>query len=204
MTTAFPLAWPEGWPRTPAARRYHPRFGVSFDQGRRDLYREIEKLGAKSCVVSCNLGLRIDGQPRSDDALRNIPDPGVAVYFQMRERSMVIAQDRYLTVAENMRGIYLALSHLRHLERHGGAHMMERAFGGFARLPPPANGAAEAPPWREVFRVATAGFAVLSAGDLRAIVEQRYRDEAKANHADHERMIIINAAIAAAREELAS
>jgi len=202
VTTAFPLAWPDGWPRTPAHRRVHPRFGVGFDKGRADLYREVEKLGAKTCVLSCNLGLRIDGRPRADDAMKLIPEPGVAVYFQMRERPMVIAQDRYLTVCENMRGIYLALSHLRHLERHGGAHMMERAFGGFAQLPPPSGAAPTTVDWRVELDMAPEGYKAFPKGDQLAIANARYRDMARLHHADHERMIRLNAAIERAREEL--
>jgi DnaJ-class molecular chaperone len=36
-----------------------------------------------------------------------------------------------------MRSIALGVEHLRGLERHGGGAMMERAFSGFAALPPP-------------------------------------------------------------------
>jgi hypothetical protein len=36
-----------------------------------------------------------------------------------------------------MRSAALGIEHLRGLERHGGAFMMERAFSGFTALPPP-------------------------------------------------------------------
>lgn len=54
---------------------------------------------------------------------------------------MVMAQDLYWNVHDNMRSIGLAIEHLRGLvrglERHGGGNMMGRAFDGFAALPPP-------------------------------------------------------------------
>ncbi len=38
-----------------------------------------------------------------------------------------------------MRSLTISIEGLRQMERHGGAHMMERAFDGFAALPPPDN-----------------------------------------------------------------
>jgi hypothetical protein len=37
----------------------------------------------------------------------------------------------------NMRSLTISIEGLRQMERHGGATMMERAFDGFAALPPP-------------------------------------------------------------------
>jgi hypothetical protein len=94
-------------------------------------------MGAEDVVVSSWLPLRNDGLPRADAARMRITDPGVAVYFVWKKRSMVIARDCYTSVHDNLRSIGLAIAHLRGLERHGGGHMMERAFAGFAALPAP-------------------------------------------------------------------
>lgn len=138
MTQIYPLAWPEGWKRVPLhARKAHSPFSTTFDRARQDLLEELRKLGARNVVISSWLPLRLDGQPRSDVARRRIEDPGVAVYFELRGRSMVMARDLYSNIHDNIRSIGLAIEHMRGLERHGGAAMMERAFEGFTALPSP-------------------------------------------------------------------
>lgn len=134
MTQAYPLQWPNGWERA-KSRRTGDHFKVTFDQTRRELYEELTKLKAQHVVVSSWLPLRIDGTPRGDAARMKLPDPGIAVYFELRGRRMCMARDAFETVVANMRSVGLALAHLRGLERHGGAQMMDRAFEGFAQLP---------------------------------------------------------------------
>lgn len=138
MTEAYPLQWPDGWARTPDhARKPYSQFKTTFDKARRDLNAELARLGARDVVISSWLALRNDGQPYADQARRRIPDPGVAVYFTYKKRQMVMARDAYTNVHDNLRSIGLGIAHLRGLERHGGGTMMERAFEGFAALPPP-------------------------------------------------------------------
>lgn len=172
MAEAYPLFWPEGWPRTPDHRRKtHSQFQTTFDRARRDLTEELRKLGAKDVVVSSWLSLRRDGQPYSDQARRRLDDPGVAVYFTLRGRQMVMARDAYTSVHDNLRSIGLGISHLRGLERHGGGTMMERAFEGFAALPAPGT----FDPW------AVLG---LRPGASPDDVEKKFRDLAMKHHPD--------------------
>lgn len=204
MTQAYPLQWPEGWPRTPAyERRHERRFQTSFDATRDALRRELTLFGSKSFVISCNLAAKIDGTHRVARAGQLLEDPGVAVYFDQDGEPRVMASDRFLTPQDNLRSIYLAIMGLRAVERHGGGYMMKRAFGGFAALPPPTEAAAAEKPWREVFAPIPAG---LDNADLLAILNSRYRNRAAAAHSDiggsDQLMIILNAAIAAARAEL--
>lgn len=132
----YPLHWPAGWPRTSwQARKASSPFNTTFDRARRDLVNELRLLGATNVVISTNLPLRLDGYPYADAAKRKIDDPGVAVYFMLRKRPMTMARDGFWSIHDNLRSIGLAITHLRGLERHGGATMMERAFDGFAALP---------------------------------------------------------------------
>ncbi len=169
---SYPLFWPEGWPRTPDGKRSsHNQFKTTFTKARTDLLKELDRMGATNAVVSSWLPLRNDGLPRADSARMRINDPGVAVYFQWRKKSMVIARDVYSNVHDNLRSIGLAVSHLRGLERHGGGHMMERAFQGFMAL--------DAPGRRTCW--ATLG---IQPGVSRDAIDAAFRDLAKRHHPD--------------------
>lgn len=206
MTQAYPLAWPEGWPRTPTGhRRSKYALRCTFDVAREKLYRELRLLEASSCVISCNLLTGRNGAHLTGNADTAIQDPGVAIYFSLDGRQMVMASDVYETPAANLRSVGLAVEHLRGLERHGGGYMMQRAFGGFTALPPPSGGAqAEAVDWRKELGPLPDG---LEKSDMLILAESRYRAKSRDAHTDtggsNERMIRLNAAVAAARAALA-
>lgn len=203
MTAAYPLKWPEGWQRTPDGDRHDSRrFQVTFDRALNDLYADLNRLSAASIVVSSYLPLGRRGEALGGSARTRFDDSGVAVYFFRDEREYVLAQDAFDTPLGNLRSIGLALQGLRQLERHGGAHLAERAFGGFAALPPP-----EKPvEWRGEF-----GLTGIQGDDkdfLLLLAETAYKKLAKSAHPDNggtvERMMRLNKAIEQAREELAN
>lgn len=204
MTQAFPLSWPEGWPRTaPHHRSYNWKLkAATLESARNHLYDQLRMLGAKSVTLSTNIPLRNDGEfyatLRPQDG-----EVGVAVYFQLRGKPMAMARDSFSSVAQNLRSLGLAIEHLRGLDRHGGAHMLERAFSGFSALPPPEGAANFSPNWREIFAPIPEG---LEGEELLTIIEHRYRQKAKVAHSDaggsDEKMLILNAAISTARKEL--
>lgn len=142
LTQAYPLAWPDGWKRTSARDRRRSLFKVTPDKARKNLQHQLELLGATpwTIVISSNVALRQDGQPYADMMRRSSwDDPGVAVYFELDSKRLAMARDIYLTPHENMHALGHAIEHMRGLERHGGWHMVERAFTGFAALPPPTS-----------------------------------------------------------------
>lgn len=188
MAEAYPLSWPEGWARTPAGRRISGgRFNTTFERARSELMNELRLLGAGNVVVSSWLPLRRDGLPYADQARRKLDDPGVAVYFMLRKRQMVMARDAYTSVHDNLRSIGLGIAHLRGLERHGGGTMMERAFEGFAALPAPEKFDA----W---------GTLGLRPGATQDEIEAKFRELAKRHHPDMGGDAVMFHAIQKARE----
>jgi hypothetical protein len=143
QVSASPLTWPSGWPRTPADKRRRSKFQkdrreLSVANGTDRVLAELRALGVKSggFIVSTNLLLRNDGLHRSGQGEPR--DPGAAVYWQLTGKPMnVMAIDHYDRVADNLGAIAATLEALRAVARHGGGMILERAFTGFAALPPP-------------------------------------------------------------------
>jgi hypothetical protein len=134
----YPLAWPAGWKRCHASGGLRPgNFKVDFDKAVRELGHEIERLGGKYPVLSTNMELRIDGQPRRDKGEPR--DRGVAVYFELKGQQKVFACDTFTSVKDNIRAIGLTIASLRAIERYGATAMLERALHAFDALPPPAH-----------------------------------------------------------------
>lgn len=154
MTTipAYPLQWPAGWKRTPGTARTRAKFGkktqapgksypshteLTIAQANQRVREELQRMGIRDSdlVVSTNLELRLDGQPRSGQ--RQPADPGAAVYWRERSADVprCMAIDRYDRVEDNLAAIAATLEAMRAIERHGGAAILERAFTGFTALP---------------------------------------------------------------------
>jgi hypothetical protein len=181
MTEAFPLTWPEGWPRTPSHQQergwqfkqrnstniYGAANLVTFATARDKLYDELQRLGAANPIVSTNHPIDRYGIPT--ESKRRVQDEGVAVYFTLKGRGMVMACDRFDNAAANMRSLGLAIEALRQLERHGGGTMIEKAFTGFVALPAPKS------PW-EVLGVRR--------GASAEEVDAAFRAKAKTIHSD--------------------
>lgn len=156
MTQAYPLQWPNGWPRMSSHGRKRAKFSkgtrvgnswepgsyvrkgeLSISDGTKRIMAELRTLGVYEgqWVISTNLELRNDGLPRSGQ--RQPEDPGVAVYWTRKGKQNVMAIDLYDRVADNLAAVAASLNALRAIERHGGAQILERAFAGFVALPSP-------------------------------------------------------------------
>lgn len=192
MTYAYPLEWPDGWARTPTHQRREMRANrLTFNAILDKTYWELERLSARDVVISSWLDANLRGQPYAEKARRQLEDPGVAVYFTYRKKPMVMARDAFLTVADNLNSLRLAIQYLRGLERHGGGTMMDRAFDGFAKLPHPDKAG-----WK----------VILGNHDNLEDVERSYRQKAKeAAHGTteaerHNEMVRLNLAVDEARQ----
>lgn len=185
MAEAFPLHWPDGWPRTPSHKRRDSRnrWGRgegrkrrpwTFSEARDELFAELERYGAKELVLSSNFRLTQYGLPSKNFGVPE--DQGVAIYFTLKGKQMVMAQDGHTRAEENLRALALVLKYLRGVEDLGGGTMMEKAFAGFEALPAP--GAHVTRSWRQILGVEHHG--PLDAAAINAL----YRNRAREVHPD--------------------
>jgi len=190
---AYPLRWPDGWPRTSAYRRESDnRFrGTSVGRAGDQLMDELRLLGATDIMVSTNVPVKADGLLYADN--KRLDDPGIAVYFTFKKKKLVMARDGFTSVAGNLRSLGLAIEGMRQMHRHGGDLMLEKAFDGFLALAPPDWHKA----WREVFGVKPDW-----TGDIGGL----YREKARNRHPDaggsDTLMAELNVAYKEARQEL--
>src|SRR5215472_5402148 len=187
MSQAYPLAWPQGWPRARKDGKFTTAYarqattGASYksyaritlaEAVKRVLY-ELDRLGVPDgeAIISTNLILRLDGLPRTGQPAP--ADPGAAVYWRRRssEPTRVMAIDRYARVEDNIAAIAATLEAMRAIERHGGAQILDRAFTGFAAIGAPDY----FDPW------AVLG---LRPGASREMIEAQFRQLAKKYHPD--------------------
>lgn len=192
---AFPLSWPPGWRRTKASDRIEARFskgeiryGTPDSNGHKNSWMqkrsltvsdaigrvlyEIGMLGVErgDMVISTNVQTRLDGLPYSN---RNEPqDPGAAVYWRKNGQMKCMAIDQYTKVAGNLAAIAATLTAMRAIGRYSNAEILDRAFLGFAALPPPNRRE-----WWEVLGFGNGGVTLDDA-------TERYKLLAKRHHPD--------------------
>jgi len=191
MIEAYPLSWPEGWPRTHNNDRTFGRFSkqtrqhssagdyswnrkgdISVSEATKRLTIQLDRMGIdrEDIIISTNLKTRLDGLPKSGQ--RAPEDPGAAVYWENAEgNALVVAIDLYTKVEHNLAAIAATLDALRGIERWGGAKILERAFTGFAALEHNPNGR-----WRDIIKYY---------GDNIDDAKQAFRVAIHAEHPDH-------------------
>jgi hypothetical protein len=130
----WPLAWPEGRPRTPVGARKTSRFDVSHNAACANLFAQIRQLGGGRAVITSNMELRKDGMPF---VRQNIADMGVAVYFRHMGCWVCFACDRWDRLACNIHAIAKTIEAIRGIARWGTGDMLDVAIQGFVALPPP-------------------------------------------------------------------
>jgi hypothetical protein len=183
---AFPLSWPPAWKR--ATWRNSSNFGKhSVDGGTSEILRQLKLLGVGdyNVVISTNVPLRNDGLPRSNAPAPS--DPGVAIYFKLKNRPCVLACDKWAKVEDNLWAIAKDIEAQRGRVRWG-VGSVEQAFAGYTALPPP--GETVSATWYNVLGVS-------SDANYETALEA-YRSEAMKCHPDrpggsHESMTRLNA-----------
>lgn len=144
MTQAYPLHWPESWPRhkNPGTSQFKTSLAGALSNVEKSISAFSKDSGKKieSLVISSNVTL---GSQRPADA-------GVALYFTWDGLQTCIAVDRYAKVEDNLQAIHHCLEAERTKLRHGGINLVRAAFRGYAALPPPTTSAAH---WSDVLGV---------------------------------------------------
>ncbi len=166
MVEAYPLYWPEGWKREPS--RQKAPFKTNANKAHAMLLKEIRMLGGSGVIVSSNCPLGAQGKMLFDS---RPADSGVAVYFNLKNRSMVFACDQYESARDNVTAIAKTIEALRGIERWGASDMMERAFTGFKAL-----GAPTAEEWWDILGC--------QPNATKVIIQARYRELARTAHPD--------------------
>lgn len=201
----YPLAWPSGWTRTTARRHaafskqrtvqsgehfYRRKESLTVGDGLSRLDGELRRLGAQQVVISSNLRQRQDGLPIASQAAM-LGDPGIAVYFKLKNKPRVLACDKWFSAAENMAAIAGHIEAIRAVDRYG-VGTLDQAFAGYQALP------AQAASW----------FTVLEFDQpptIWDVIESRFKSLARVHHPDKggnpETMAKINAAYDTAKEE---
>jgi hypothetical protein len=185
MRDPYPLQWPEGWPRAKFRRR--PKFGTRFVEDRDAVIRYLRKRGGSNIAITSNLPVNSKGLPYEAGVIGGGGDTGVAVWWVEKGREQVIACDAWMRAAENLSAIERTLTALRALDRYGCTSVVERAFAGFAALPPGTDSEFIPPqpttkrPWREVIGGA---WPELDPSELLVIARARHRTLIAEHHPD--------------------
>jgi hypothetical protein len=181
--------------RKPGSRFNRDGVPVTFEYARDLLLRALIQLGARDIVLTHD-------DPMSARAWRT-PSVGVAVYFTIDGKPLVIPQDMFESVAANCRSVGIVVEAMATIKRHGGGAMVSKAFDGFAALPPPSSSRPaqkRSRSWREVLGLDDGVWVD------RETVEAAFRARAKEVHPDaggsHEAMSELNAARAQALKEI--
>ncbi len=175
--TAYPLAWPPGWPKTQVVQE-NTKFKQTLSGVLALLKDEIARLGGKNLILSSNYTLGNE-RPKL---------PGVVAYFDLNGKPIAIPCDRWSKIEHNVYAIALTVEAIRGMDRWGAKHMIEAMFQGFKALPEKAGGAQ----WFEVIPCDPKGtFEAFYAS---------YREAMKKAHPDaggnHEAAVAVNEAYA--------
>lgn len=171
MTTAYPLAWPQGFARNKGFVPAKTKTGVSAAVA--NVMAELRRFGKDSdkpvgeIIISSNVTLT-DPRPA---------DPGVACYFTWDGIQCCIAIDRYHWPEENLQAIALIIEAERTKLRHGGLNIVRAAFRGYASLPPPIDAKGQLPkPWWDVLGVKSDATLEQARAAYRQLVKKHHPD----------------------------
>jgi hypothetical protein len=132
--TRFPLCWPDNWPRVQF--RLSSRFGErTVGQAFQFLCREMRRLtNGEAFFLSSNIPRTKGGAGAPMSSYKQPTDPGVAVYFALNKKPVVLACDKWSHVEDNIWALAKHIEALRGQDRWG-VGTIEQAFRGYMALP---------------------------------------------------------------------
>lgn len=165
----YPLAWPEGMPRT--ARPISGQFKTTLSKAIENVEDSLRRFASDSnqrvteVMVTSNKAGLTSAQPL---------DKGVSVWFDWDGQQRCIAVDRYDKLEHNVQAIHHIIEARRTELRHGGLNVVRQTFKGFTALPAPQRKRS----WRDVL-----DFEDEQTPDA-AQINARYRELAAQHHPD--------------------
>ena len=186
MIPAYPLQWPEGFPRATSREKgaFKTTLGGALDNVEKSLrlFGNDSRKPVSNVVLSSNVTL----------GAQTPTDPGIAAWFLWDGETRCIAVDRYSTPAANLQAIHHVLEARRVEMRHGTLALVRATMKGFTLSLPAPGGS-----WWQVLGVQPTATA--------AEVDAAYHRLAKERHPDRggttESMSELNRARDAARKE---
>jgi len=135
-----PLEWPPGWKRTPGAQRQRARPTARANVMRHAVIDDLGRMGASTAWFS------FSQQPAEWAVERGRGDPGVAVYWELRGRTYVLAVDRYSTATGNLHAIYQLIGALA-AGGQANHEAFHRLLSGLRTVTPDSDVVVEDIPW---------------------------------------------------------
>ena len=178
----YPLAWPDGVPRTAPMRRVRSPFRTGYAAA-------VENVAQSLRMFQRDAGVKIEHVVLSSnvDLINKSPaDPGAAAWFKMDGQFVAFGVDRFVSVEANVQAIHNIIEARRTELKYGGLAIVRQTFKAFLALPAP-----ERKHWTLVL--------ALRPDSTIAEIEARYRHLAKISHPDaaggsHEAMADLNRA----------
>lgn len=126
----YPLAWPDGLPRT--ERKASSQFRTSLSAAINNVKKSLAAFGSDTGKAVSEVAVTSNV---AGIAFEPPKDTGVAVWFEWEGAQRCIAVDRYPKVEDNLQAIHHILEARRTEMRHGGLHIVRQTFKGFVALP---------------------------------------------------------------------
>lgn len=127
---SFPLAWPDGWPRTrPQDQRVMSSWKGTANKYRDALVTELERMKSPASVISSNIPLTLRSQMTPGIEPRDV---GVAVYFsrQMKEdyswSDILGIRDPIAATEQQVTDAFRVLAQRYHPDRGGDIAMFQK------------------------------------------------------------------------------
>lgn len=171
---AYPLFWPQGFPRWKGSRT-GGNFRTDFEGAVRNVRKSLEAFASDSRkkIETPVLSSNIDLNPLTENTGKRPADPGVAVWFVWDGMQVCIPVDRYDAPAANLQAIHHIIEARRVELRHGTLALVRATFTGFQALPAP-----KGKHWRDILELGDV--AVVS----RTHIETAYKALSRERHPD--------------------